>query len=81
MAFEIDELSLMAYTGANGGHHLYWYSNTAEDDALGAGFFNPAADQMNVGDVIFDVDGLQFLAVTAIADGVVTVAAVIQPST
>lgn len=82
MAFTSDEMSLMAYTGAaSGGHHLYWYTNSASDDITAANFFDDHADNLSEGDVIYDVDGLQMYTVTAIADGAVTVALMLQPST
>lgn len=75
MAFSRSELSLMAYTGADGGHHLYFYSNSASDTVTAANFFDDAADELNVGDLIYDVDGAIHYNVTAITDGAVTVAA------
>tara|TARA_A100001515_G_scaffold130900_1_gene118374 strand:- start:163 stop:426 length:264 start_codon:yes stop_codon:yes gene_type:complete len=54
MAFSASGLTNMA-TG--GGHNLWFYTST---DALTAvrvsGYFNDAADMMNVGDVIFVYD-------------------------
>ena len=81
MAFAPSELSLMAYTGAgSSGNHLYWYTNSASDTATASEFFDSLVDQLVVGDVIYDVDGAQFLSVTANDGTNVTVAATIQPS-
>jgi hypothetical protein len=75
MAFTASEMSLMAYTGANGGHHLYWYSNTESDDVTAANFFDGFVAQLKEGDVIVDIDGAMFYIVDDIDDGEVTVAA------
>ena len=75
MAFNVDELSLMAYTGANGGHHLYWFSNTDADDVTAVGYFDDAEGQLKEGDVILDVNGAIFYIVDDITDGAVTVVA------
>jgi len=80
MAFNKAELSQMAYTGANGGNASWFYSNSAGDTVSDAGFFNDAADLLHVGDPIFDVSGAGFVAVSAIVDGVVTVAAAALPT-
>jgi hypothetical protein len=75
MAFTVSELSLMAYTGANGGHHQLAYANTAEDDVAAAGFFNDASGILKVGDRIYDIDGGVEYRVASNAEGVVAVAA------
>ncbi len=82
MAFTASEMRLMAYSGSDGGHHLYFYTNSADDNPAGAGFFTPFAAHLRVGDLIFVVDPGQFYRVSAIAaeTGAVTVALVIQPS-
>jgi len=75
MAFAPEELSLMAYTGAGSGNHLYWYTNSASDTSTGDDFFNSLADQLVVGDVIYDVDAAQFISITANDGSTVTAAA------
>lgn len=76
MAFSKSELAQMAYTGANGGNAFWFYSNTDSDTVTATGFFNDAAEELSVGDVLFDVDGAVFYSVSDIASGVVTVTAV-----
>jgi hypothetical protein len=76
MAFEQKELSLMAYSGAGtGGHRFYFYTNSESDNVAAAGFFDNAAEQVGVGDVILDVDGAVMYTVASITEGVVAVAA------
>ena len=81
MAFAPSELSLMAYTGAGSGNHLYWYTNSAGDTSTAANFFDSLVDQLVVGDVIYDVNAAQFVSITANDGTNVTAAATIQPST
>jgi len=76
MAFNKDELSQMAYTGANGGNAFWYYSNTDGDTVTSSGYFDDAAAELSVGDLVYDVDGAGFVGVSAISDGVVTVATV-----
>lgn len=76
MAFAKSELAQMAYTGANGGNAFWFYSNTASDTVTAVGFFDDAAAELSVGDVLFDVAGPVFYSVSDITDGAVTVAAV-----
>jgi hypothetical protein len=75
MALEISKMSLMAYTGANGGHHLYWYSNTEADDVTAANYFDDFVAQLREGDIIVDIAGAMMYIVSDIDDGEVTVAA------
>lgn len=52
MAFNKDNLSLVNYSG--NGFHIWHYTTTdANTDVDGAGYFNTAANEMNIGDVIF----------------------------
>jgi hypothetical protein len=76
MAFNKSELSQMAYTGANGGNAFWYYSNSDGDTVTDAGYFNDAAEELSVGDLIYDVDGAGFVGVSTISDGVVAVATV-----
>lgn len=80
MAFNRDELSQMAYTGAGTGNAFWFYTNSDEDTVTDTGYFNDAAEELQVGDLIYDVDGVGFVAVSAIAEGVVTVAAGVVPA-
>lgn len=76
MAFDQKELSLMAYSGAGtGGHRFYFYTNSEGDTVTGANFFDAAAEQLGVGDVILDVDGAVMYTVVSITEGEVVVAA------
>lgn len=75
MALAREELSQMAYTGAGNGNALWFYSNSDSADIAGTvGYFNDVADELSVGDLIYDVDGAGFVAVSDISNGVVTVA-------
>lgn len=75
MAFAMNELSLMAYTGAvAGGNHEYRYANSEGDDVAAANFFDGAAHMIRAGDTIYDQDGAVIYTVATVADGVVTVA-------
>lgn len=65
MAFVVGELSLMANTGAGTGNGFYFYANTAGDTVTASGFFDAAADMLRQGDLIYDVDGQAFVAVTS----------------
>jgi hypothetical protein len=59
MAFVKADLTLVNYSG-NGFHIWHYTSNDASTVIDGSGYFNSAANEMNVGDVIFantDVDG------------------------
>jgi len=76
MAFNREELSQMAYTGAVDTNAFWFYTNSEEDTVTDANYFNDAAEELRVGDLIYDVDGAGFVAVSTIAAGVVTVAAV-----
>jgi len=76
MAFNRLELSAMNYTGAGNGNTFWFYSNSDSDTVTANGYFNDAAEELSVGDLVFDVDGAGFVAVSAIAAGVVTVAVV-----
>ncbi len=76
MAFNKAELSQMAYTGADGGNAFWFYSNTDGDTVTATGYFNGAAAELSVGDLVYDVDGAGFVGVSAISDGVVTVGTV-----
>lgn len=77
MAFVRSELSLMAYTGADTGHSFWFYANSEGDTLTDAGYFNDAVPEIRVGDLIYDVDGGEFVRVTAISgEGVATVAVV-----
>lgn len=72
MAFNRNELSLMATTAAaETGQHLWFYANTAADNldstAVVSGFFDGVSDSMNTGDVMFVANGglIRFIDVTA----------------
>lgn len=77
MALTLSNLSVLAYAN----NFTLWHYTTADDAVTGGGYFNNAADMMNVGDLIIanvDTDGTPatvFYIVTAISSGVVTVAA------
>jgi len=76
MAFAKDELSCMAVTGAGGAvNHFYFYTNSAEDDTTGSGFFDDVADQITTGDLLYVVSDGQFARLVNTA-GVITSAAV-----
>jgi len=52
MAFNKDNLSLVNYSG--NGFHIWHYTSTDASTVIdGAGYFNEASSEMNVGDVIF----------------------------
>ena len=76
MAFNREELSQMAYTGAGTGNAFWFYTNSDEDTVTASGYFDDASEELRVGDLIFDVDGAGFVAVSAISDGAVTVVTV-----
>lgn len=72
MAFTRTEMAVMAYNAATPeAHRLIFYGNSAGDAVTGAGFFNPFADELTVGDLIYDVSSRAFFAVDSITDGVV----------
>jgi len=73
MAFAKSGLSQMAYTGANGGNAFWFYANVDGDTVTVSDYFNDAAAELSVGDLIYDVDGATFVAVSDITAGVVTV--------
>jgi len=52
MAFTKSNLSLVSYSG-NGFHIWHYTSTDAATTIDGAGYFNNASSEMNVGDVIF----------------------------
>lgn len=56
MAFEVRDLSLLAYTGAADGYQMWAYPNEAEDTVTDAGFFNGAAGMLRTGDTIYVVN-------------------------
>ena len=64
MALQMEELSMMAYTGAGGGHHMWFYANTEEDDATAAGFFDDASHMIREYDLIYVGSDGQLLQVT-----------------
>lgn len=76
MAFNREELSQMAYTGAGTGNAFWFYTNSDEDTVTASGYFDDVSEELRVGDLIFDVDGAGFVAVSAISDGAVTVVTV-----
>lgn len=78
MAFDFDELSLMAYTGATDeGNHQYRYANSEGDDLTAAGFFDEASNQISVNDTIYDQENRVIYAVDSISeDGEVVVSAI-----
>lgn len=78
MAFDMDELSLMAYTGATDeGNHQYRYANSEEDDLTEGGFFDEASHQLRVNDTIYDQYNRVIYAVDSVNDdGEVTVSAI-----
>lgn len=75
MAFAQSELSLMAYTGTQGGNHFYFYLNSAEDDVSAANFFDDVADSVSRGDLLYDVDGGGLFRLTE-SEGAVTATAI-----
>lgn len=76
MAFAIKEMSQLAYTGADGGNHLWFYANSASDDVTAANFFDDALDDLpiEIGDFILTGGGL--IRYVSDNDGGVTLAAV-----
>lgn len=76
MAFNREELSQMAYTGAGTGNAFWFYTNSDGNTVTASGYFDDASEELRVGDLIFDVDGAGFVAVSAISDGAVTVVTV-----
>jgi len=76
MAFNREELSQMAYTGAGTGNAFWFYTNSDGNTVTASGYFDAASEELQVGDLIFDVDGAGFVAVSAISDGAVTVVTV-----
>lgn len=75
MAFAQNELSLLAYTGAGTSFSQYAYANSETDTVTSSGFFNNAADELNVGDTIYVVNTGITLRVSANTGTVVTVVA------
>ncbi|MCH9735554.1 MAG: hypothetical protein K0U78_13545 [Actinomycetia bacterium] len=75
MAFAQSELSLMAYTGTQGGNHFYFYLNSAGDTVTTAGFFDDVADSVSQGDLLYDVDGGGLFRLTE-SEGEVTATAI-----
>lgn len=77
MALTISDLSVLAYAN----NFTLWHYKTTDSSVTTTGYFNNAADMMNVNDLIIanvDTDGTPatvFYIVTAISSGVVTVAA------
>lgn len=77
MALTISDLSVLAYAN----NFTLWHYKTTDSAVTGTGYFNNAADMMNVNDLIIanvDTDGTPatvFYIVTVISSGVVTVAA------
>ena len=54
MAFDITELSQMAYTGAAAGANAHWfYRNSEADTATASGFFNGATHMLKNLDTIY----------------------------
>ena len=76
MAFNREELSQMAYTGAGTGNAFWFYTNSDGNTVTSSGYFDDVSEELRVGDLIFDVDGAGFVAVSAISDGAVTVVTV-----
>lgn len=74
MAFERSGLSRV---GGSGGGSVWLYATTeAVGTVLGANFFVPAKDEINVGDVVLvvDTDGVDFTVSFCVAnDGAATV--------
>lgn len=84
MAFAQNELSLHSYngaqfnasTGAGVPFRQYVYTNSAADNVTAAGFFNPAADDLSVGNTIYVINtGITYRVTVISSAGVVTVAA------
>ncbi len=78
MAFNVNEMALMTYSGAGeGAHRLFFYTNSESDDVTAANFFDDGVDLLSLheGDVIYDVDGAMHYTVSDITEGAVTVAA------
>lgn len=78
MTITLSDLSVLAYAN----NFTLWHYKTTDDDVTGTGYFNKAADMMNVNDLIIanvDTDGVSpstvFYIVTDITSGVVTIAA------
>ncbi|MEM6781020.1 MAG: hypothetical protein AAF569_04070 [Pseudomonadota bacterium] len=77
MAYSAADLSVLAYAN----NFTLWHYKTVDADVTTAGYFNGAADMMNVNDLIIanvDTDGSPatvFYIVTAVSSGNVTVAA------
>lgn len=73
MAFDRKELALVAVSGAGDAvSHVYLYANSAEDTVTAANFFDPAADQINTGDILFVTGGVPRLTSLTNTAGVIT---------
>jgi len=85
MAFVKADLTLVNYSG-NGFHIWHYKSDDASTVIDGAGYFNDASSEMNVGDMIFahtDADGTPvfgIFAVNANSGGTVDVANIVSLS-
>jgi len=76
MAFEVRDLSLLAYTGASDGYQMWAYPNADEDTVTSSGYFNDAASMLRTGDTIYDVpSGITYRVTSATGETPVTVAA------
>lgn len=77
MSLTLSDLSVLAYAN----NFTLWHYKTKDNAITDTGYFNGAADMMNVGDLIIanvDTDGTpasDFYIVTGSAGGVVAVAA------
>ena len=77
MAYNPNDLSVLAYAN----NFTLWHYTTTDSSVATAGFFNPAADMMQVGDLVIanvDTDGIpttDFYIVTGNSGGSVTVTA------
>lgn len=77
MALTLSDLSVLAYAN----NFTLWHYKTVDSAITGGGYFNKAADMMNVNDLIIanvDTDGSPatiFYVVTGVSGGVVSVSA------
>ncbi|MBX2834763.1 MAG: hypothetical protein KTR28_07310 [Micavibrio sp.] len=77
MSYSSNNLSVLAYANA----FTLWHYTTTDDAITGTGYFNAAADMVNVGDLVIanvDTDGTPatvFYVVTSVSAGTVAITA------
>lgn len=81
MAFNAQELSVMAVTGAGTTTNRFWfYANTAEDDITGNDFFNDVADQISTGDLLYSCSNGQMARMVNTAGDISLAALDVDPT-